>query len=149
MAPQIGFRHQTEQHPARSRSIMIAAIYDLSIDEGADYFQSFTFLDSLGAPIDITGAISTAQIRKNYADIKELVNFTIINGGVTGVLTIKLLPTDTANLPFTYPPGQIDNALKCVWDLFFVDTNGLVSGVAGAKIRLIKGNALLYPQVTR
>lgn len=128
---------------------MQPAEMDIEIGEGSDFYQDFVFLDDNGVAIDITGATAAAQVRQQFADLVPLFTFTIINGGASGKLTIKLLSTDTANPPIPYPLGKCDRAACGVWDLFFVDTNGLVTGIAGQKVRLVKGTAYINARVTR
>jgi hypothetical protein len=127
---------------------MIPAKYDLFIDEGADFYQYFTFLNSNQQPIDITGATATAMMRKSFADPSPLFTFSFSNGGTNGVLTMSLLLASTENLIIP-PRGQRDKPLIGVWDLFFVDTNGNVTGIAGSTSKMLRGDVFFYSRATR
>lgn len=122
---------------------MIAAKFDLQIDAGTDFAQSFELTDPMtGAPIDITGYTAQAQIRITYADKDPLLTFTCAIGNTNGTITISLAKTLTANLPFSRPPNQCDQPIKGVWDLLLTDTGPKTT-------RLVRGDVCIFPQVTR
>jgi hypothetical protein len=122
---------------------MIAAKFDLNIDEGTDYSQAFTLSDpDTKAPIDLTGYTGQAQIRENYAAIRPIVTFRVVSGGTDGTITISCKPADTENLPFENPDGLRECPIEGVWDLFITDPSLNVT-------RLVRGVARIYPRVTQ
>lgn len=125
---------------------MIAGSFDLNIDEGADFAQSFTLSDpATGVPIPLTGFTSEAQIRTDYASTgAPLLDFTTQVDEPNGIITISLTATQLTGLSLVRPTGQEDIASICVWDLFITDVLG-----GNIKTRLLKGKANLYPQVTQ
>jgi hypothetical protein len=87
--------------------------YDLSIYRG-DYVEIIvTVKDSFGAPVDLTGSTSKAQLKENYGS-SSAIDFTCTPTGVTGQVNISLSSADTSAL----------TANSYIWDFQITDSNG-------------------------
>lgn len=117
---------------------MAAAAYDLpDIEQGADYFLTFTYQDQNGTPVDLTGYTARMMLRVTYDDPTPLIELTDANGrlvlgGTAGTIDIHITATDTANLSFK----------TAKYDLELVDSTGVVT-------RLVMGSVRLSPEVTK
>lgn len=124
---------------------MAAGKYDISLEQGATYRDSFTWrqedgsVPPTGPIIDLTGATARMQIRPTVSDATILLDLTTVNGGliihpglVSPNLEIYITDVQTTGLTFT----------TAVYDLEVVFPNGDVT-------RLLKGNVTLDPEVTR
>lgn len=88
-------------------------------------------------PYNVTGWTARMQFRSSIASPTVLDEFTTENGrivvnGAAGQFTLKASATQTSAWSFT----------SAVYDLEIVDTSGNV-------IRLLKGNVVVDPEVTR
>lgn len=105
------------------------ATYNLVIYQGDTFEEDFTF-DTGGAtptPIDVTGYVFRAQIRRRALDDDALVDFTAeIVDGAAGQIMLSLTPEETADLA----PG------RAVWDLEWTDTLGRVKTHVGGRVRI-------------
>lgn len=114
-----------------------AASLDITIEQGSDLDITMTWRDSNSALIDLTGYSAEMDIRDTVESVAVLfelstVNSRIVLGGVLG--TIQLLITAAESTAFTFTTG--------VYDLELTDPLGVVT-------RLIKGNVVIDPDVTR
>jgi hypothetical protein len=117
---------------------MPAAKYDLAMEQGATFTQTITWQDSNNAPIDLTGATASMQIRTataNSAPGTPLVDLEVGSGltlgGTAGTITITVTPTQTMSL--TVP--------RAMYDLY-------VTLPGGQKWRLLEGAVAIDPTVT-
>ena len=70
---------------------MSAGIYNITLEQGADFAVVFTCTGSDNVtPINFTGATIITQIR-NQVDGSLVGQFTVTNGGTNGVITNTLL----------------------------------------------------------
>ena len=116
---------------------MAAAQYDILIEQGATYRRTFTWKDSLGVAVDITGYSARMQIRRKKSSEDFEHEATTENGGITlgqdaGTVDVFISATDTAAFAFT----------KGVYDIELVDDIGVV-------YRLIEGGVEVSKEVTR
>jgi hypothetical protein len=88
--------------------------------------------DSAGDILDLTDYTATAQIRKTYTSSSLSATFTTSIAAVAGQVTISLTDTQTSAL----------EAGRYVYDL------NIESGT-GVKTRVIEGQAVITPGVTR
>lgn len=113
---------------------MSAGPYELEIEQGVDRVIAITLKDKLtGLPLDLTGWTFQMQIREKYTSTSVLYSPTInITSAIDGEIEIVLTDTATAALP----------AKSLVYDLEGTrpDTT---------KIRILKGPAIVDPEVTR
>lgn len=116
---------------------MPAAVYDITIEQGADFFINLTYKDDTGSPIDLTGYSARMQVREDYSSATALVDATTGNGditlgGVSGSIDIHIPASVTGALNFD--TGK--------YDIEIVDASGVVT-------RLLQGSVVLSPEVTR
>lgn len=116
---------------------------EITIYQGATFRHSFTWksgpTEATALPVDLTGAVARAQIRETYASATAIANLTTENGGVilggsAGTVTLYLSATATAAFPTPAKPVR--------WDLEIVWPDGDV-------VRLLEGQAMISPEVTR
>jgi len=70
---------------------MSAGLYNITVEQGSDYQLTLTCTqDDGGAPINFTGATIYAQIKQQDSAETSVGNFTVTNGGTSGVLTLTL-----------------------------------------------------------
>lgn len=113
---------------------MSAGPYELEIEQGVDRVIAITLKDkTTGLPLDLTGWAFQMQIREKYTSTTILYSPTInITGALAGEIQIVLTDTDTAQLP----------AKALVYDLE-------ATRLDGTRIRILKGPAIVDPEVTR
>tara|TARA_B110000503_G_scaffold23959_1_gene37637 strand:+ start:219 stop:551 length:333 start_codon:yes stop_codon:yes gene_type:complete len=110
----------------------MAIIANLYIDQGTDYTITVDVTDSAGDILDLTDYTATAQIRKTYTSSSLSATFTTSIAAAAGQVTISLTDTQTSAL----------EAGRYVYDL------NIESG-GGVKTRVIEGQAVITPGVTR
>jgi hypothetical protein len=117
---------------------MTAAVYDITIEQGATFKLVLTWKDDAGALMDLTGYTARMQVRPSIADTNPpLLNLTTENGaitlgGATGLVTVIAAAALTT---------AITNK-KGVYDLELVDATGFVT-------RLLQGAVAFNFEVTR
>lgn len=109
------------------------AAHNLTIVQGDDFSETFTFKDSAGAAINLTGYTFAAQVRPTAASAVVTATFTVaITSAAGGTITLTLARAATALLlPGTYR-----------WDLEWTDT-------LDKKRTLLNGAATVVEEVTR
>lgn len=115
---------------------MPAAKYKLKIEQGATLRQPFEWKAG-GVPVNLTGWTGRMQIRPDVASSSVYATLTTANGGISingpaGTFSIYMTASQTAALSF-------DTA---VYDLELIAVNGDV-------IRIIQGDVIVSPEVTR
>lgn len=117
---------------------MVAGIYDITIEQGANFSLPLTWKDENGTPINLTGYFARMQIRQDYdADeailsLDSTVGGGIVLGGAFGTITISIDAGATADL------AQTD----AVYDLELESVSGIVT-------RLVQGRVFISREVTR
>lgn len=116
---------------------MTAAIYNLEIEQGVSFKESFVLRDSDNQLMDLTGYTARMQIRPYVSSELVLIDATSENAMIVisptlGKVEIQLTPAQTELLTFT----------KSVYDMELVSPSSEV-------IRLVQGVVLVSPQVTR
>ena len=111
----------------------MAAIANLTIDQGATFSSDVTVKDANGNRFNLTGYSAAAKLAKGYASTKTRVSMTtaIDTDPTTGVVTLSLSATQTAAL----------DATIYVYDLEITSAGGEVT-------RVIEGLIQVRPQVT-
>lgn len=125
---------------------MAAGKYDINIEQGATYNESFTWrVDDGSTPptgpiVDLTGCTARMQIRQTQSTATYFIELTTENGRITlypGAadpnIELNISATDTALLTFT---------TAAVYDLEIVTAAGYVT-------RVLKGAVTLDKEVTR
>ena len=110
----------------------MAAISNIYIDQGTDFTVQVDCTDAEGATLDLTGYTHNAQIRKTYGSSSATATFTTANNGNGGTDTLTLTDTVTAAI----------EAGRYVYDLTITDGSG-------TKSRVVEGQAIVTPSVTR
>jgi hypothetical protein len=112
-------------------------IYKLRVYQGATLDRTFTWKDSAGVAINLTGFTAAAQIRTKIDGALLLdmttANSRIVLGGAAGTIQLLVVSDDTRALK------PVKNG---VWDLELTDAAGKVT-------RLLEGDAFISPEVTR
>lgn len=116
---------------------MSAVTYNLVIDKGATFQQRFTWKDSDGAVINLTGYTARMHIRETIAAATTIVELTTENGritlgGVAGTIDLEVAAAVTAAI--TQSSG--------FFDLEMVAPSGKVT-------RLVQGRVQFSPETTR
>jgi len=110
----------------------MAAIANLTIDQGATFSSDVTVKDANGNAFDLTGYTAAAKLAKGFASTRTRTDFTttIAADATSGVVTLSLTATQTAAL----------DAERYVYDLEIT---------SGATVtRVIEGIISVRPQVT-
>jgi len=111
----------------------MAIIANLFIDQGTDFSIVVDVTDATGEVLDLTGYSSAAQIRKTYGSSSAAASFSTSHGTPSaGKITMTLTDTQTTALA----------SGRYVYDM------NITSG-AGVKTRVVEGQAILTPGVTR
>ncbi len=113
----------------------MAGKYTLRIDQGANLVKTFTWKDSTGAPVDLTGYIAELQVRLKKDAASALVtmlssNGTIVLGGVLGTIQLVQSAAQTALYTFT----------SALYELEMTASGGVVT-------KLLEGPFLVNKQV--
>jgi len=110
----------------------MAAIANLTIDQGATFSSDVTVKDAQGNAFNLTGYTAVAKLAKGFASTKTRTNMTtsIATDATTGVVTLSLTATETSAL----------DAERYVYDLE-ITCGATVTGV-------IEGIITVRPQVT-
>lgn len=117
---------------------MAAAQYNFVIEQGATFTRSFTYKDSSGCVINLTGYTAHGQIRQAVTGGSVLLDFSTANGlvaitGSSGLITWTFPYTTTANITFQGAP----------YDFFLYSSGSTVV------TKLLYGTSDTYLAVTR
>lgn len=115
---------------------MSAAKKDVIIDQGADWFITFTYKDGDNNPINLTGYTSNMQLRQHYDSATPVLSLTSSSGMTITPLLGKIDVRATASQTGSIAGGEY------VYDLEITAANGVIT-------RLVYGRATVRPQVTR
>ena len=111
----------------------MAAIANLTIDQGANFSSDVTVKDANGNAFNLTGYTAAAKMAKGYQSTKTRTTITAtISDAASGQVTLSLTPTQTSAL----------DAERYVYDLEITKTD------SGAVTRVIEGIISVRPQVT-
>lgn len=121
---------------------MSAAIHDITIEQGATFTRQITMRQSNGSPMDLTGYIGRAMVRKTYGATSPSATFTVTfdTDRTTGVVTLTLSATQTAAIPAGESVDGLDS--QYVWDFELEDATGVV-------MRVLKGACYIDPEATK
>jgi hypothetical protein len=114
---------------------MSAATTNLIIDQGATWNITFTYKNSDGSPINLTGYTAALQLRTSYDAASAALSLTsgsgIVLGGTAGTIAVTATATQTGAL----------TAGEYVYDLEITSSSVVT--------RLVQGRITVTPQVTR
>lgn len=113
----------------------MAAIYDFTLDAGTDTDVTFTYNDTDGNPINLSGYSADMELKSAPGGSTALTlstgNGKIALGGAAGTVTVSFSSTDSTSLTLpTY-----------VYDIELTDGSSLVT-------RLVQGTITVSPEVT-
>jgi hypothetical protein len=121
-----------------NKTIMAAANYNITIEQGADFSLPLTWKDGTGAVVNVTGYSARMQIRESYDSDDYIISLTsgvgggITLGGAAGTINIEISSSVTANM----------GLMRAVYDLELVSLSGIVT-------RLVQGDVTISREVTR
>ena len=110
---------------------------NLKINQGATFRYKFTWRNSKGRPVDLTGFVGRMQIRALVTSAAVLAELRIDNGGMVlgdKLGTVSLFMSDVNTSALTWAKG--------VYDIELVSPSGEV-------FRLVGGAVTVSPEVTR
>jgi D-Tyr-tRNAtyr deacylase len=110
----------------------MAIIANLYIDQGTDFSITVDVTDSAGETLDLSNYTAAAQIRKTYSSSTVSATFATSIAELAGQVTISLTDTQTSAI----------EAGRYVYDLN-------ITSAAGVVTRVIEGQAIVTPGVTR
>jgi len=110
----------------------MAIIANLYIDQGTDFSITVDVTDSAGEILELDEYTAAAQIRKTYSSSTVSATFATSIAALAGQVTISLTDTQTSAL----------EAGRYVYDLN-------ITSAAGVVTRVIEGQAIITPGVTR
>lgn len=111
----------------------MASVYNLAVDQGADFSTTIQANDDEGEARDLTGLTGRGQLRRSYFSSSN-VQFTIsIPTPSSGEINIELSNAQTANLKYG----------RYVYDIELANT------AAGTVERILEGIVTVYPEVTK
>jgi|TARA_B110000858_G_scaffold178806_1_gene214902 hypothetical protein len=110
----------------------MAIIANLFIDQGTDFSIVVDVSDATGEILNLSGYTSAGQIRKTYGSSTISATFTCTNNNAAGQVTMSLTDTQTSALT----PGR-----------YVYDMN--ITSAAGITTRVVEGQAIITPGVTR
>ena len=114
---------------------MSAATTNLIIDQGATWEITFTYKNSNGTPINLTGYTAALQLRTSYDASSAALSLSsgsgIVLGGTAGTIAVTATATQTGAL----------TAGEYVYDLEVTSSSKVT--------RLVQGRITVTPQVTR
>lgn len=114
----------------------MASQYNLTMDQGSDWFLSLQYKDGSGNPIDLTGYTAAMQLRQYYESTTAALTLTTTAGititPLTGSIDIHATATQTAAVP----------GGKYVYDLEIKSAGNIVT-------RLIQGIMTVSAEATR
>jgi hypothetical protein len=116
---------------------MSATNYNTIIDQGADWYITFTYKDSAGAAINLTGYTAAMQLRSEPSDATSVLSLSSPSNGITitgatGTIAVRATAAQTGAISEGY---------------YYYDLE-ITSG-AGIITRLVQGQIEVSPQVTR
>ena len=112
----------------------MAAIANLTVDQGTSFTSDVTVKDANGNAFDLTGYTANAKMAKGYSSTRTrtTITTTVAAQATTGVVTLSLSSTVTAGL----------GAERYVYDLEITQTS------SGNVTRVIEGIITVRPQVS-
>ena len=111
----------------------MAAVANLSIDQGATFTSDITVKDINGNVFDLTGYTAVAKLAKGYSSTRTrtTISTTFATDRTTGVLTISLTANQTTAL----------DAERHVYDVEITSSTGTVT-------RVLEGIITVRPEVS-
>ena len=87
----------------------MANVYNIIVQQGESYFLQVTSKDEASVPIDLSNYAVTGVVKLRYSDTGILLDLhPTITNAVSGIITVSLSGSETANLPITDALYNID-----------------------------------------
>ena len=127
---------------------MAVKVYKIEIDQGSDYVLDVQITDSLDAPIDLTGHVASAMIRRSELDPTPVATFTVTildqsNPANLGKFRMTLTDAQTTAL-YVRPIDSFQSNLRQTTHYFY----DMKTEVGGFTRRWLEGSVAVSPQVT-
>lgn len=90
-----------------------AGVWDIYIEQGADWIREVSYLDSAGAPVDCTGWTGLAQIRRNAKDATALATIAV---SFPALGKVKFILTDAQTLALPTTGRVWSDVESFAWD---------------------------------
>lgn len=123
---------------------MAAGRYDTIVEQGATFERVFTWKDSTGAGINLTGYTIAGKVKAKLSDKTALASFSVVvanQGTDPGKFTVSLSATDTAAFPAKYTSDGRKEDLNLYYD---------IEATTGSTVyRVVEGILSNSPEVTR
>ena len=74
--------------------------FDITIEQGANFFLAFTVKDASGTPVDFTGAEVEAQMRE-FPESQDSYSFSTSHNAEGGKISLTMSPSETAEIGFS------------------------------------------------
>jgi hypothetical protein len=114
----------------------VAVSYNVSIDQGADWYLNVTYDNPNGTPVNITSYTAALQLRSLPESATTVLSLSTGSGititGASGLVAIHATATQTR---------AIDEGT------YYYDLE--ITSPAGVVTRLVQGQAIVTPEVTR
>lgn len=129
---------------------MAAGIYNIVIEQGADWELAFVWKDNANVPYDLTGYTAQMQVRKTFASKDKVFDLTTENNRI-------VLNTEPGHVAITISSALSRAVAVSAADLAWKDGKkgatfeyDIELTNPGGKIkRLMQGSAFFIPEVTR
>jgi hypothetical protein len=117
----------------------MAVVYNVEIDQGADWFLNVEYENPNGSPVVLTSYTGALQLRSLPSDSTAVLTLTTSNGGITitgatGLVAIHATATQTR---------AIDEGT------YYYDLEITSPANPSVTTRLVQGQAVVSPEVTR
>lgn len=129
---------------------MSAGIYNITIEQGADWRLLFVWKDTAGEPHDLTEYTARMQVRASFDAKTPIFNLTTENGGIylggiEGTVDVNIAAAVTQGVKvnrneLSWQDGK--EGMTFAYDLEMIDGEGRVK-------RLLQGAVFFIPEVTR
>jgi hypothetical protein len=116
----------------------MAVVYNVEIDQGADWFFNITYDQPQGTPVNITDYTGALQLRSFPADPTAVLTLTTENGGIT--------ITGAEGLVEVHATAEQTNGIDAGNYNYDLEITAPITGVV---TRLVQGIASVNAQVTR
>lgn len=121
----------------------LAAIFPITVEQGATWTLELTYTHADGTPVDLTGYTARMQLRRTY-DSTPVAELTTSNGGIllgstNGTVSLHMSAAVTAAIPTA---TSCDGQVEYLYDLELESPGGVVT-------RLMQGVATVLPEVTK
>lgn len=119
--------------------------YDITVKQGEDFRLSFTVEMPAGSALDVSGYTWAGKIRRAFADVASLVDFSFdTSSAASGIIVAQLTDTQTAALTATstLSAREREDNNFAVYDIEGTDGSGIIR-------RYLEGRVVLSLEATK